>query len=38
MVPNSGAAPYGAPVPNMNRPATPPTTIAATRLSRSVLP
>ena len=38
MVENSGAAPYGAPVPNMNAPATRPTTSAARRLSRTVLP
>jgi hypothetical protein len=38
IVENSGATPYGAPVPNMNNPVIPPTTRAARRLSRTVLP
>ena len=37
-VENSGANPYGAPVPIMNSDATPPTTSAARQLSRTVLP
>ena len=37
-VENSGATPYGAPVPNMNSAATPPMTSAARQLSRRVLP
>ena len=38
VVENSGANPYGAPVPIMNSEATPPMTSAARQLSRTVLP
>ena len=37
-VENSGANPYGAPVPIMNSDAIPPTSSAARQLSRTVLP